>query len=199
MQTKVNTADQELWKDIVTSDETLKWTGRPSVGWYFRRDQWPALVISAGLIGVAAIAIYAANEGGAPLWFKLLFALFGVWGLLMVPIQLATQRRRHSRTRYALTDKRALILMLSEPNQLWSYPLAETIRLALHVYTDFGVSVLYFKDVYAKVGNTTIGGFPYEIAFEFLKDGADVQDLMKELGAGKGPEWGKRTKPVELQ
>ena len=69
MQTKVNTADQELWKDIVTSDETLKWTGRPSVGWYFRRDQWPALVISAGLIGVAAIAIYAANEGGAPLWF----------------------------------------------------------------------------------------------------------------------------------
>ncbi|MEM7300868.1 MAG: hypothetical protein AAF468_07255 [Pseudomonadota bacterium] len=186
------------WEKFCESDESLLWTGKPDQGWYFRRNEWPVLLVALGNAVIGCLAIYAGLEGGAPTWFVIMFGFVTVLGFSLIPWKMHQFRRQRIVSRYALTSKRAMILVLKEPNELWSFPIEETNRLDLLKH-DGDLSSLLFKDEALTVGERKIASrHPFEIGFEYIRDGARVQELMRDLSAGENPMVTKRTVPEKF-
>ena len=179
------TEPDAFWKDILDPDEELIWSGRPDHGWRMRRQIWLIAFIAACLVGVSALALFAAsNDGNAPTW---VFGFFGgllVLGLGLMPWILYRDRVVRRRTRYALTNRRAIIVETTSPRKVRYYPAVESNRLLLSQYAD-GLSIVYFKDEHIMVrGGTVASREPLEIGFDFIPDGHDVLQHMRELGFG---------------
>ena len=185
--------DRDIWEPLLDEAEQLNWTGRPDDGWHFRRNDWVAIVIAVLLAGVAVLAVYAGIKGDAPWWFLALFVAAGILGFGIVLFGMLRQRSIRSTTRYALTDRRVLVLVLGNPNKLWGYEIAETNRLDLAKYGEF--SIVFFRDEYLKLGDKVVERHsPVEIGFEFISDGENVYEQFRSLGAGNGPSFPTLTK-----
>jgi hypothetical protein len=127
----------EAWHDYLDPGERLLWTGAPAQGLRFTRAG--AVGSLGGLLVLAFALFWTAGAGwglwtgmwreaeGLLRWFLILFPLFGVpfvaLGLYSVAGHWFTDAARRARTRYALTDRRALIAERGVARVLTSWPI----------------------------------------------------------------------------
>lgn len=190
--------DDELWNLLVADDEQLLWTGRPSDGWHFRRNDWLAVIIYLMGFAVSAMACYAGIRNEGPIWFLIVFGAFGLFSIVALPLLLMRQRYLRSRTRYAITDERILVVVSGSPSSLREYLVSETNRLDIANYRD-GLSCVFFRDEYLAIGGKVIErNSPAEIGLEFIRDGDQVLDTLEKLGAGNGPNYPPMTKTYAI-
>lgn len=127
----------ERWEDYLDPGERLLWTGKPAQGVRVTRGR---VLTSLGGLFVLGFALFwtAGASGGlwwpggpkmeGPLfWFFVLFPLFGIpfigLGLFMTIGHFFHDAKTRGKTRYALTDRRALIATAGPPRVLKSWPI----------------------------------------------------------------------------
>ena len=95
---------------VLRPGERLLWAGRPDPGVVFVPADAVAIPMSLAVTSFLGFWLYAVATGGAPLFFLLWGAMLGVLSLYMLIGRFIVRRIRLQRTRYALTDRRALVL-----------------------------------------------------------------------------------------
>jgi len=102
------------WTEVLDPGERVLWQGRPHPGLMIRWSQVPLLVVGGVFVGLAiwltaqAVAGLRAGDpaGTKMVVFGTAMIGLGLWAILWPPLSDMARRRG---TRYALTDRRALI------------------------------------------------------------------------------------------
>lgn len=183
----------DSWGDYLDPDETLLWQGAPTAGIRFGGGDVPMTLFGCVLLGFALfwIATAAWMSGmmaiGAGMGMAsgvgagmVVFPLFGL-PFIAVGAYLAFGRlfwkawlRRH--TRYALTDRRAIIARNAWGRSLRSYPVdADTV---IDFRPGREASIWFAEE--ERRGNK---GRRYTVrhGFEFIPDGHEVYRLMRQI------------------
>jgi hypothetical protein len=183
----------ERWEDFLDPGETLLWTGAPATG---LRVTPRGLAISLGSLFLLSFAVLWTAGAGVGLWsgawreesgflrvFAIAFPLFGLpfiaAGLYGVIGHYFIDARTRARTRYALTNRRALIALNGRERMLRSWPIGPativdflpgseaSIRFATEVQVDSD----------GDKSHTRIG-------FDRIPDGAAVMRLIRQIQTG---------------
>ncbi|PZQ96691.1 MAG: hypothetical protein DI533_13955 [Cereibacter sphaeroides] len=132
----------ERWEDYLDPGERLLWTGKPAQGVRVTKARIFTSIGGLFLLGFALFWTAGASGGlwlpGGPrlegplLWFFIIFPLFGlpfIWlGFYVTIGHFFHDARQRAKTRYALTDRRALIAVAGPPRVLKSWPIvADTV------------------------------------------------------------------------
>ena len=169
--------DDSPWTSILGPGEKLLWRGRPKAG----LRVVPALLVSFAISCAGALfggwSLKPALEGSGPLWTPR-----GIFGLFWVVIVFAGMLQSWMKVlddnlcRYALTDRRALILGGLRKGKVRSWPITKTTPI---VFTPGERSHLKFavetaKDANGDTVSRTIG-------FNHLQDGETVHRLILQI------------------
>lgn len=170
----------ESWGHYLDLDETLLWQGAPGTGVRFGGAD-----IAVGLFGcvflafalfwtfmVATLSSGTEMGGFFPL-FGLLFVAVGAFLVFGRPFWNAHVRRH---TRYALTDRRAIVARSAWGRSLKSYPIDEDTQID---YRPGREATIYFAQEERR-GNK---GRRYTVrhGFEFIPDGDEVYRVMRQI------------------
>ncbi|MDD2868510.1 hypothetical protein [Neomegalonema sp.] len=164
-----------LWAPVLASGERLLWTGRPARGLKWRGQDW--FLVPFGLMFLAFALVWTglAWFGGA--------SFLSLWGVpfILVGFQMAVGRffsdaRRRARTRYALSDRRALILEDGRRPRLVSIPIlpATEIKAQPGPLTTIGLR--------SAAGEADGEGGQ---GFEFIEEGESVYRLILDIQQGR--------------
>ena len=113
------------WRAFLAPGEKLRWEGAPATGLRLRKADALLIPFSLAWGGFAAFWEATALSMDAPLLFKLAGLPFVLIGLYIVIGRFYHDAWLRARTRYALTDERALIAINGFSRQLHSIPLHE--------------------------------------------------------------------------
>jgi hypothetical protein len=167
--------EQGLWRAYLQKDERLIWTGRPAGGLRLRRSD--RLVVPASLlVGLVAVLSLRASplseRDGTGLLFGLSTIAFALWLLVGRHLYDALQR---GFMRYALTDRRALILRRLLFQRLESWPIGPFMPID---YRPGALWHIYFAKFYTDVGETRT---LTRVGFEFIPDGEHVKAMVERI------------------
>lgn len=161
------------WAEVLEDDERLLWQGRPGIGIVVSTFQY--LVMATFLLSVTNIYYFS---GGPPEKHALAVNLFYIAYFVSIVLYVLWPSFVRSRSRYAVTNKRALIAM-NKPfaqAQITSYPAQNWTPLVL---TDKHPSNLYFtsRELFAlRAANRH-----KKVGFEQISDGNDVHKVMQDV------------------
>lgn len=183
----------ETWESYLDPGERLLWSGVPAQGVRVTRKGLGSSFASLFILAFALLWTAGAGLGiisgawrqaeGAMFWFMVLFPVFGLpfiaLGLYGVFGHYFDDARQRARTRYALTDRRALIAIDGRERVLRSWPIRpETIvdflpgpEASLRFATDVQVDSEGDKS-YTRVG------------FERIAEGEKVMRLIRQMQTG---------------
>ena len=132
--------DEELARNALgrelTREEEFLWAGRPKQGLYIRRSDLVAVPFSLVWAGFAIFWEIMVITTGAPFFFKLWGLPFVAVGLHMVFGRFFFDARTRARTFCAVTNRRALILVVGRTRNLLSIDLADAGELFLEEWPD---------------------------------------------------------------
>jgi len=130
--------------DQLQPDEKLIWQGRPRLGFIFRPQQVPSMIVG-GLLLFAAVWMFAALLRNGFGWIGLeMFAGFATFGLYLTYGIVTLDMRCRSSTYYAVTDRRIIIQSESAFVNVGSFPLLrlngkpQTLRIGADGTIHFG-------------------------------------------------------------
>ncbi len=95
----------------IPSDETVRWTGEPPTGLLWRRSDWALVPFSLVWTGFALFWESMVISAGAPLVMMLFGVPFVCIGVYLVAGRFAWDANLRARTRYAVTDRAAYIVV----------------------------------------------------------------------------------------
>ena len=181
------------WQDYLDPGERILWTGQPEQGLRFTRQRLFGSFLGLFVLGFALFWTAGASGGlwmpGGPKlegslgWFFIIFPLFGLpfiaIGLYATIGHFFHDARIRGRTRYALTNRRALIAVASATRKLTSWPIRpETVidyqpgqPATIHLATDVS------RDSDGDITRTRVG-------FDLIADGAQVYRLIRDIQTG---------------
>jgi hypothetical protein len=167
------------WGAWLAPGERLLWQGAPGDGIRFRREDRMMIPFSLVFAGFALFWWVAAYSMGAP-WPMLAFGTVIVLiGAYLVIGRFVWDAYARALTRYALTDRRALIATRHLGRRVKDWPLSAD--MALDVETGPTTSI-YFAQEHA-------GGWrrrhTRRIGFEFIADGPEVLSLIRAVQRGE--------------
>ena len=173
----------EAWQDFLLEGEKLLWQGAPSTG---PRPTKVGVVVSViGLLlmyyfGILAQRVLSLGFDSSGFYiiggFAVAMFLLGLW--MAVGHWLLDMRKRHA-TRYALTNQRAFVANALGQRKMLTFALVAEYRplliKGLRDNVTFGEEDWFNKD-----GDKT----KRAIAFEYLKDGAEVYAHLTKISTG---------------
>lgn len=183
----------ETWEDYLDPDERLIWTGAPATGIRFTTM---AIATSLGSLFMLGFAVFWTAGAGMGIWsgmwrtadgfllvFLIIFPLFGLpfiaAGLYGVFGHYFADARRRARTRYALTDRRALIAVDGRERLLRSWPIRPDTVVDFHPGAE--ASVRFATEVQVDSdGDKTHS----RTGFELIPDGEAVMRLIRQIQTG---------------
>jgi len=126
----------EVFRSYLTPGETLAWIGQPASGIRFRPGD--AFLVPFSLLwgGFAIFWESTALGSGAPFLFTLWGIPFVLVGLYLIAGRFLAEAYLRTRTRYALTSQRALILSGLFSPQVRSIDLKATTEISLSTRRD---------------------------------------------------------------
>ncbi len=177
----------EGWEPYLDRGEKILWEGAPVGGIRFRASDiftsLFGLVFGGFAIFWITMASVITSKGNAPGPFSF-FPLFGL-PFLAVGAYLAFGRffwkaYKRSKTRYALTDKRAIVATSAFGRKLKSYPITAGTRLD---YEPGDPATIWFAEEERRGSK----GRRYTVkhGFEYILDGDDVYRLMRQIQQGE--------------
>ena len=177
-------ADSNRWEDYLDADEKLLWQGAPATGLRFSGKGAVMSVFGVFFFGFSVfwitMAATMANTGSA---FDFLFPLFGLpfvaVGFWLVIGHWFFDAYKRKKSRYALTNKRAIIARSVFGRKLESYEITENSPVSL-VQGTFDTVNFAHRKVQSKNGVQTV-----DIGFRFITEGLSVFNLLKSIKVGK--------------
>ncbi|WP_018633370.1 hypothetical protein [Neomegalonema perideroedes] len=173
-----------LWAPVLGSGERLLWTGEPARGLKWRGEDWFHLPFGLVFFAFALVWTGLAWYGGG--------GIMTLWGVpfVVVGFQIAigrffTDARRRARTRYALTDRRALIVEDGRRPQFGSIPIASGTGVEIR---SGPLSTIMFKspaEFTVLNGSKTINMRQGGYGFEFIEEGESVYRLILDIQQGR--------------
>ncbi|MGF1503334.1 MAG: hypothetical protein ACFBSD_16130 [Paracoccaceae bacterium] len=181
-------ATEAAWAPYLDAGERLLWTGEPAGGIRFRRSDWvmiPAAAVWCLFVSIGQARAIASGETSLSL-FGGVFMLLGLY-LLIGRFFVDAHERRH--TRYALTDRRAIVAKSAWGRQLMSFPIDPTEEIELRegppdtvVFARESPRVSRSRPLHFRRGPRRYRDIEY--AFEFIPDGKSVYRLIRAVQAG---------------
>ncbi|MEM9139721.1 MAG: aspartate carbamoyltransferase catalytic subunit [Pseudomonadota bacterium] len=182
----------ESWERYLDRDEKLVWEGEPSAGIRVRGADILQSVFGLFFGGFAIFWVTMASgmsagrsfQSGGIDMFATVFPLFGVpfilVGAYMVFGQYLWKAYVRGRTRYALTNKRAIIAKSALGRSLKSWPIDGTTRLELQPGRE---ATIWFAEEQRRGSK----GRRYSVkkGFEYIPDGEEVYRLMRRIQQGE--------------
>ena len=184
----------EGWGAYLDRDEKLLWEGAPATGLRFRASDLGKSVFGLFFLGFSIFWVagassvtsgfhtsgLAAGPEGVFQFFPLFGLPFVLVGAYMVFGQYLWNAYVRGKTRYALTDRRAIIAKSALGRSLKSWPINKRTRLELIPGDE---STIWFAEEERR-GNK---GRRYTVkkGFEYITGGDQVYRLMREVQQGK--------------
>jgi hypothetical protein len=186
----------ESWQDYLDPGERLLWTGAPVTGLRFRYKRpgtpplWFAMFFLgfsvfwiAGVIGSGGSAP-PGEDGGSSAAGHFAFALFGLpflgVGVYMTFGHYWYDAWIRARTRYALTDRRALIARNGLRRELKSWPISPDT--AIDYLPGDPASIRFATET---TRDSEGGVVQTRTGFEMIPDGATVYSLVRDVQTGR--------------
>ena len=169
------TTRSNRWEDYLNPNEKLLWQGAPATGLRF---SGAGLAISFFGIFFLAFSLFwmgmasSIGNGGFFWLFGFPFVLVGVW---LVAGHWFFDAYRRRRSRYALTNKRALIARTVFGRRMESYPIKSDSEISL---ISGALDSVYFAQ---KIHYSKNGRQVKNIGFRFIADGQEVYDLLRKV------------------
>lgn len=154
-----------FWDNVLEQDEKLLWTGRPKPRLHWRnwRLYGSAPMAATGLLAAAWFIIFTSGSDG-DMWLLILPAL-----LVFIPARATWQQlQTYAATRYALTDRRALMFFVDdEKTRVRAFP--HSAMISPEQTHTVPPSISFLRDD---------AGKKPKLGFEFIET---AQDLMPHL------------------
>lgn len=181
----------ETWAHYLDADETLLWQGAPSGEVRYARKDLGVSLIGCLFLAVAifwAVAAVIATAGTPMVFLAPLFALpFMAVGVFLIGGRFYYYAwvRRH--TRYALTERRAIIATSARGRSLKSYPINADTEID---YQPGPEVTIWFAEErrrgsYRTRRDRSIHNRTYQYTvkygFEYISDGDEVYRLMRQI------------------
>lgn len=175
---------QANWAPYLDHDERILWKGQPIQGWTLGKIDiflipFSAIWATAALGGVGA-ALGEATLAGAP--FILIFVVVAFY---LTVGRFMHDAWRRSRTHYAITDRRALILRGG--TRLQSKGLARDVAVDLTAGARSTISIGEQPFVYGFPRGVDPFGMLKEFTFVRIEDGERVYRLIRQVQNGEAP------------
>lgn len=164
-------------EDELDSGERLLWIGQPRPGRIALRGVAHAVMGASAVVGGVYMAATATSSGFA--WGMGLFILIGV-GLLFAPLRMWW---KGTRTVYAVTDRRALILEGGFSQKLRTYGPEELSSLECHRKADGSGDIIIDREVTEHRSGTQQRGEP--VGFLGIERVKEVEQLLQDLTSGQ--------------
>lgn len=172
--------DESGWEPYLDEDETILWTGRPQPGLSFRPSDIALSLFGLFFFGFAIFwTVMAASMGAETGIFGYVFPLFGtpfilVGGYLLFG-RFFWDAYARGKTRYALTDRRAIVATSALRRSMKSYPISGASEIELQSGPPDTVNFA------SRFVRTKRGGHNVPVGFERIEDGAKVYKLLREI------------------
>ncbi len=170
---------QGSWQDYLDPGEKLLWQGAPAGGIRFSITGLVQSAFGVFFLGFSvfwvAMALNIGADGPLSLFFPLFglpFVLIGLWLVIGHWFFDAYKRRR---SRYALTNKRAIIARRVFGRRLESYPILADSEISL-VEGRFDTVNFHQKTVIRNNGTSRAN-----IGFRYIRDGRKVYNLLLDI------------------
>ena len=175
-------AEAESWAHYLDADEKLLWQGSPGTGVRFTGADVVVSLFGCVFLGFALFWTFmAATIGGeTDMPMDWVFPLFGLpfiaVGAFLVFGRLFWNAHQRRHTRYALTDRRAIVARSAWSRSLKSYPIDADTQIDFRPGRE---ATIWFAQE-EKRGNK---GSRYTVkhGFEFIPDGDEVYRLMRQI------------------
>ena len=178
----------EGWGPYLDRGERILWEGAPVRGIRVRGADIGKSLFGLFFFSFAVFWVYMASSmsrgGPGPAGFGLIFPLFGLpfvaVGAYLLFGQYFWKAYVRSRTRYALTDKRAIVATNALGRKLKSYPIGEGTRLE---YEPGQEATIWFAEEERRGQK----GRRYTVkhGFEYVEDGDELYRLMRRVQQGE--------------
>ncbi len=165
------------WQPYLEEDEVLLWEGQPAARLACELRLATILPSLFGVLfaGAAVFIAFQALMAGEPL--ALVFALpFFAFGAFMAVGRFYWDAHRRAKTRYALTNRRALVARSHRGRSIRSYPIRRDAVIELYQGREDTVS-------FGGPLGFDRRGHPYrtKLAFQMIADGAHVSRLLRQV------------------
>jgi hypothetical protein len=187
-------AAESGWAPWLDPGEKVLWEGAPGGGLRWRRSDWLMVPFSLLWCGFAVFWTVMAASEGAPAPMVAFGAGFVCIGLYLVVGRFFWDAYKRGLTRYALTDRRALIATRHAGRRLRSWPIGADTAIdvetgpttSIYFATERvgGGDVEYAEDEYVSWRGRRRRARHRRVGFEFLADGPAVLSLIR--GAQQG-------------
>ena len=176
-------APDEGWSTYLDPDERMLWEGRPATGVKFRKSDGIMIPFSIAWCGITIAWELAALWTSGSIVFALVGMPFFVLGLYMMIGRFFWNAYERSHTRYALTDRRALVATSHWGHTLRSIPIGRSTDVEYRPGPE--ASIIFKRETQdtAKDSPATDFGFT-ENGFEFIQDGDTVYGFIRKIQAG---------------
>lgn len=173
------------WDHYLDRGERLLWEGAPAAGIRVRASDIPISLFGLFFFGFAVFWIYMASDAASiPGGFGYIFPLFGT-PFLLVGAYLLFGRffwnsYVRSRTRYALTDKRAMSASSAWGRKLKSWPINSNTRIE---FEPGDLATIWFAEEIKRgsKGRT----YTTKHGFEYIEGGDEVYRTMRKVQQGE--------------
>jgi hypothetical protein len=152
--------------DQLQPNEKLLWQGRPRLGFIFRPEQAPSMIVGGAMLFVALWMLAALPRDGFSWIGFVMIAGFAMVGLYLTYGIIALDMRSRSSTCYAVTDRRILIQSESPFVNVGSVPLLrlngkpQTLKISADGTIHFGYPLFSYVARFWGPLDRMVIGFP---------------------------------------
>lgn len=185
--------ERRIWAPVLAPGERLLWSGAPARGLKWRAEDWfmtPfGFVFFIFALGWMGMAVY----GGAPLFFILWGVPFVAVGFHMAIGRFFWEARKRGKTRYALTDRRALIVVDAGKPSFASIPVEPATEIQIRPGRLTTIAFLTPAEITVMGGPKAFTQKSGGYGFDFIEDGEQVYRLILDVQARRAAESRRRT------
>lgn len=163
------------WAPYLDPGEMLLWEGDPATGIKFRKSDLFMIPFSLAWGGFAIFWEVSVIAMGAPVFMAIFGLPFVAIGLYMIFGRFLWDAYKRSRTRYALTDKRAIIATRYQGRQMKSHPIDPAAQVELNAGPES--SIILDR----RMRGSGKGRRLVTTGFEFIRDGEKVYRLIRAI------------------
>ncbi len=178
----------DFWQPYLEADERLLWQGRPAGGVRLDERLRRRLFFGILFIGIFVYLIFGEQITGAPSPSSFPpgagIAVI-VLGILWLAVPVISDAVTRARTRYALTNKRALIARGGSGHRIKSYAIDSRTEIDYRPSNLAAINFAQRRESVMETSGTTQGRGFVGVGFRYLTDGEKVYDLMTKVQRGE--------------